>query len=121
VGRPVGELVEVVARQLGGEPSLSRRATRLWVHLAGPTLAAHVTVAGVRDSTVHLVADGPAWAAQARYRSGELVAALAPHAGASGRRLVARVTVRPQARPAVAHPSATRGRARGGADPSENP
>lgn len=96
--RAVGELAEAVARGLGGEPSLSRRAALLWTRLAGPTLAEHVRVAGIRDATVHLVADGPAWAAQARYRSGELLAALAPQAGELGGRLVARVTVQPPAR-----------------------
>jgi predicted nucleic acid-binding Zn ribbon protein len=87
---PVGELAAAVVRGLGAEPGLDRLAADVWAELAGAPLAHHVRVAGVRDGTVHLVADGGVWASRARYRGAELARRLG---GRDGRRLGVRVTV----------------------------
>ena len=109
---------------------LVRRARRLEAlqreaaaHLGLP-LAAHVRVADVREGTLVLVADGPAWAARARFHARPLAAHLGRRFGLRLARTRVRVVPPPPAAPRRGRPplppaarEALLGAARGVRDP----
>ena len=54
-----------------------------WAELVGPDIAAHAEPRSLRDGVLLVVVDQPAWAAQLRYLSADLVAKIAAFAGSS--------------------------------------
>jgi len=63
--RPIGEALAAVARGLGlGDPARAGAAVERWPEVVGPALAAHTEARGLRDGTLTVVVDGPAWATQ---------------------------------------------------------
>ncbi len=114
----------------GGLERLVRRARRLEAlqreaaaHLGLP-LAAHVRVADVREGTLVLLADGPAWAARARFHARSLAAHLGRRFGLRLTRTRVRVVPPPPEAPRRGRPplppaarEALLGAARGVSDP----
>jgi hypothetical protein len=105
--RPIAALLGGAA--LGGVVDDARSGDRVLAALrrALPAdLAAHLSAAHLRDATLIVVADGPAWATRLRFLEPELKAAL----DARTRRVVRRITVRvgpppPPPRPAAPPPA----------------
>lgn len=106
--RPIASLLGSTA--LGGVVEEARSGDRVLAALrrALPAdLAAHLSAAHLRDATLIVVADGPAWATRLRFLEPELKAAL----DARTRRVVRRVTVRvgpPPAAPRAPGPKPSR-------------
>ena len=104
--RPIGALLrvgstlsEVLARARAGDRILAalRRALPA-------DLASHLSAAHLRDATLIVVADGPAWTTRLRFLEPELRAAL----DARTRRVVRRIAVRVGLPPAVPDPPVPR-------------
>ena len=105
--RPIASLLGSTA--LGGVVEEARSGDRVLAALrrALPAdLATHLSAAHLRDATLIVVADGPAWATRLRFLEPELKAAL----DARTRRVVRRVTVRvgPPPRSRRARPARSR-------------
>jgi len=85
--RSVGESLDRVAASLGLDPLLLTR----WAELVGEGVAEHTRPRGLRDGTLLVLVDDPAWATQLRWLEADLVARLGELLGA-GR--VRRIEVR---------------------------
>jgi predicted nucleic acid-binding Zn ribbon protein len=68
----VGESLGRVAASLGVDPALVTR----WAELVGESVAEHTRPRGLRDGTLLVVVDDPAWATQLRWLEADLVARL---------------------------------------------
>jgi predicted nucleic acid-binding Zn ribbon protein len=90
LGTLLGEVVE--------EQGWSARASAAdvvarWPELVGTDIADHCTPAGLRDGTLHLVAESTAWATQLRLLQRQILARLRSGLGESGQDVVRRITV----------------------------
>ena len=109
MGEPVsiGDAAALVGDELGlPQPLVFSRLVEPWPELLRPAIAAHSRVRSVRNGTIEVLVDSPAWASEFRYLESDLVA------GASrlvGEGVVARV------RATVEGPS------NGGREPGANP
>jgi predicted nucleic acid-binding Zn ribbon protein len=80
--RSLQEALTAALRELGlPGPGVTERVDALWQEIVGPVLGAHTAVRSVRDGVCTVVADGPVWATQLRYLTGELVARAAQALG----------------------------------------
>jgi predicted nucleic acid-binding Zn ribbon protein len=64
-----------------------------WPELVGADIADHCTPSGLRDGTLHLVAESTAWATQLRLLQRQILARLRAGLGESGQDVVRRITV----------------------------
>ncbi|HLI01542.1 MAG TPA: DUF721 domain-containing protein [Acidimicrobiales bacterium] len=72
--RPIRESLGAVAHRLGlPDPGVLGRVFTHWEELVGPEVAAHATPRSLRDGTLAVVVDHPAWASSLRMLSGDLV------------------------------------------------
>jgi predicted nucleic acid-binding Zn ribbon protein len=73
--RPVSETLDHLARRLGGpRTSVLSAVFSRWEDLVGADIAAHARPVSLRQGTLVLAVDHPAWATQLRYMTGDLVA-----------------------------------------------
>jgi predicted nucleic acid-binding Zn ribbon protein len=70
--RKVGESLDRVAASLGLDPGLLTR----WPELVGEGVAEHTRPRGLRDGTLVVLVDDPAWATQLRWLEADLVTRL---------------------------------------------
>jgi predicted nucleic acid-binding Zn ribbon protein len=81
--RPIGPVVDRFVRQVGGVPAASLEAIfSHWEDAVGASVAAHTAPLSLRDGTLVVAVDNPAWATQLRLLHGELIGRLAAVAGA---------------------------------------
>jgi predicted nucleic acid-binding Zn ribbon protein len=79
---PLRDAVERVGRELGmGAPDVVATLVARWRDIVGPVIAEHAQVRSVRDGECTIAVDGPAFATQLRYASGDLVARVNDHCG----------------------------------------
>ena len=71
--RRVGESLDRVAASLGLDSSLVTR----WAELVGASVAEHTRPRALRDGTLLVAVDDPAWATQLRWLEADLLARLA--------------------------------------------
>jgi len=72
---PLRDAIAAVGRELGlGSPDVLTTLNARWLEIVGPAIADHAQVRSVRDGECTIVVDGPAWATQLRYGSGDLIA-----------------------------------------------
>jgi hypothetical protein len=90
--RPVADSLAAVTRNLGGAggPALVDLLGR-WPVVVGESLAAHSRPLSLRNGTLTIAADEPAWGAQLRWLEADLLRRLDEACGAG---VVTRVTVR---------------------------
>lgn len=70
----MSESLGAVAARLGlPDPGVLGRVFIHWEELVGPEVAAHATPRSLRDGTLAVVVDHPAWASSLRLLSGDLV------------------------------------------------
>ena len=75
--------LERVARRLGTSPPRVLTAVFSdWERLVGPEIAAHACPTSLRDGALVVVVDQPAWAAQLRFMTGDLMARIRAEADA---------------------------------------
>ena len=70
MGEPVsiGDAAALVGDELGlAEPLVFSRLVEAWPELVGPAIAAHSRVRSVRNGTIEVLVDSPAWASEFRY------------------------------------------------------
>lgn len=73
----LGDGIESVLRDLGAAPKNAIRGLFSdWTDLVGDTLAAHVKPVSLKDGTLTVDVDDPAWAAQLRFVEVEMIARL---------------------------------------------
>lgn len=91
----IGESFDAFLRAHGFQAIKARaEIDRCWAEAAGPEVAAHVRPLSVRDETLLVAVDHPAWAAQLRFLIPDLLARLAELLGSAAPRRI-EVTVRP--------------------------
>ena len=92
--RPVGASLDRVARSMG-VPLATTLSTVFasWPELVGESVAQHATPRTLRDGTLLVVVDEPAWATQLRWLEADLLTRLNDVLGAGS---VARIEVRVQ-------------------------
>lgn len=90
--RPIGESLDAVARNLGGAggPALVDLLRR-WPEVVGHALAAHCRPLTLRNNTLTIAADEPAWGAQLGWLEADLLRRLDQAVGAG---TVTRIAVR---------------------------
>jgi predicted nucleic acid-binding Zn ribbon protein len=90
--RPVADSLDAVARNLGGAggPALVELLRR-WPEVVGEAVAAHSRPLSLRDGTLTIAADEPAWGAQLRWLEADLLGRLEQTLGAGA---VTRIAVR---------------------------
>ena len=90
--RPIADSLPAVARNLGGAggPALIDLLQR-WPEVVGDTVAAHCRPLSLRDGTLTIAADEPAWGAQLRWLEADLLGRLDQTLGAGA---VTRIAVR---------------------------
>jgi len=72
---PLRDAIAAVGRELGlASPEVIETLVAHWRDIVGPAIAEHAQVRSVRDGECTIVVDGPAWATQLRYASGDLIA-----------------------------------------------
>jgi predicted nucleic acid-binding Zn ribbon protein len=82
--RRVGEHLDSATRGLGvPKAGILAVVFSKWAELVGPDIAAHAEPRSLHDGVLLVVVDQPAWAAQLRYLSTDLVAKIAAFAGTS--------------------------------------
>ena len=75
--------LERVARRLGTSPPRVLTAVFSdWERLVGPEIAAHACPTSLRDGALVVVVDQPAWAAQLRFMTSDLMARIRAEADA---------------------------------------
>lgn len=95
--RPIGEALAAVARGLGlGDPARAGAAIERWPEVVGPALAVHSKARGLRDGTLTVVVDAPAWATQIVALEARILERLASAVGDGACRAL-RVRVDPEA------------------------
>jgi predicted nucleic acid-binding Zn ribbon protein len=73
--RPVADSLDGVTRGWGApRAQLVAAVFTHWEHLVGPDIAAHAEPRSLRDGVLVVAADQPAWAAQLRYMTADLLA-----------------------------------------------
>ena len=81
--RPVGDALRRVRRDLGApEPGAFEQLRAVWAELVGAALGDHSRPLGVRDGTLRVAVDDPAWGSQFRYLNDTLLEAVSgrfPH------------------------------------------
>lgn len=120
-GPPGGEELSSVLREVLGQGALRDgvplgRLVRGWGAAVGPDLAAQTSPVGLRQGDLVVAASTPAWAAQVRFLSTELVDRANETLGSDVVRSV-RVVVRPEASKPLGH-SNSRGVVNGPEPPS---
>ena len=91
---PIGEVLEVLCEQMGvAGPDVLGAVFGRWEELVGPTMASHVRPVRLREATLVVSADHPAWATQVRHLAPDILARLAAACppGAAPERLEVRV------------------------------
>jgi predicted nucleic acid-binding Zn ribbon protein len=86
-------LGEVVEEQGWSAQASTAGVIARWPELVGADIADHCTPAGLRDGTLHLVAESTAWATQLRLLQRQILARLRAGLGESGQDVVRRITV----------------------------
>ena len=90
--RPIGPAVDRFVRRFGGVRAATLDAVfSHWEEAVGASVAAHTHPLSLRDGTLVVAVDNPAWATQLRLLHGELVTRLA---GVLGEGAVTRLEVR---------------------------
>lgn len=81
-GTPLGRLLESVLANMDlGARLRQHLAVAAWPEIAGPLVASHTWVEGVRDEVLVVAADTPAWAQELHMRRVDLLARLAAQVG----------------------------------------
>ena len=80
--RRVSDSLDRITRRLGG-PSADTATTVFsrWADLVGADIAAHARPVSLRDATLVLAVDHPAWATQLRYMTADLLGRIEAVAG----------------------------------------
>jgi predicted nucleic acid-binding Zn ribbon protein len=86
-------LGEVVEEQGWSAQASAADVVARWPELVGADIADHCTPAGLRDGTLHVVAESTAWATQLRLLQRQILARLRAGLGESGADVVRRITV----------------------------
>jgi predicted nucleic acid-binding Zn ribbon protein len=86
-------LGEVVEEQGWSAQASAADVMARWPELVGEDIADHCTPAGLRDGTLHLVAESTAWATQLRLLQRQILTRLSGALGESGPTVVRRITV----------------------------
>lgn len=86
-------LGEVVEEQGWSARASAANVVARWPELVGADIADHCTPAGLRDGTLHLVAESTAWATQLRLLQRQILTRLRSALGESGEDVVRRITV----------------------------
>lgn len=84
---------EVVEEQGWTAQASTAEVIARWPELVGSDIADHCTPSGLREGTLHLVAESTAWATQLRLLQRQILARLRAGLGESGQQVVRRVTV----------------------------
>jgi predicted nucleic acid-binding Zn ribbon protein len=71
-----------------------------WEGLVGPDIAAHARPVSLHDGVLVLAVDHPAWAAQLRFMTAELLARIAQTTGSAGTSEVTEIQIRVLGQPA---------------------
>jgi predicted nucleic acid-binding Zn ribbon protein len=72
---PLRDAIAAVGRELGlASPEVIETLVAHWRDIVGPQIAEHAQLRSVRAGECTIVVDGPAWATQLRYASGDLIA-----------------------------------------------
>jgi predicted nucleic acid-binding Zn ribbon protein len=80
--KPISDSLDRVTKRLGTPGSEVLSAVfRRWEDLVGPDIAAHSKPVSLRGGVLVLMVDQPAWAAQLRYMTADLLAKLGEVAG----------------------------------------
>jgi predicted nucleic acid-binding Zn ribbon protein len=86
-------LGEVVEEQGWSAQASAADVGARWPELVGTDIADHCTPAGLRDGTLHVVAESTAWATQLRLLQRQILSRLRAGLGESGADVVRRITV----------------------------
>ena len=86
-------LGEVVEEQGWTAQASTAEVIARWPELVGSDIADHCTPSGLRDGTLHLVAESTAWATQLRLLQRQILSRLQAGLGTSGQDVVRRITV----------------------------
>src|SRR3954451_11837882 len=86
-------LGEVVEEQGWSAQASAANVVARWPELVGSDIADHCTPAGLRDGTLHVVAESTAWATQLRLLQRQILAGLRSALGEPGQDVVRRITV----------------------------
>jgi predicted nucleic acid-binding Zn ribbon protein len=80
---PLSESLEVLSQRMGvAGPDVLGVVFGRWAELVGPSLAAHVRPLRLRERTLVVAADHPAWATQVRHLSADILVRLRDACGA---------------------------------------
>ena len=75
---PLAEVLGVVSERIGvAGPDVLGAVFGRWEELVGPTMASHVRPVRLREATLVVSADHPAWATQVRHLASEILAKVA--------------------------------------------
>jgi predicted nucleic acid-binding Zn ribbon protein len=91
---PLAEVLGVLSERMGvAGPDVLGAVFGRWEDLVGPTMASHVRPLRLRDGTLVVSADHPAWATQVRHLAADILAKVAAACppGAAPDRLEVRV------------------------------
>jgi predicted nucleic acid-binding Zn ribbon protein len=83
---------EVVEEQGWSAQASAADVVARWPELVGADIADHCTPAGLRDGTLHVVAESTAWATQLRLLQRQILSRLRSALGESGQDVVRRIT-----------------------------
>jgi predicted nucleic acid-binding Zn ribbon protein len=86
-------LGEVVEEQGWSAQASAADVVARWPELVGADIADHCTPAGLRDGTLHVIAESTAWATQLRLLQRQILTRLRAGLGESGADVVRRITV----------------------------
>ena len=106
--KKLSELLDRTTKRLGGPSSgTSSTVFSRWEQVVGPEIAGHARPVSVRDGTLVLAVDHPAWATQLRYMTSELLTRISE---ASGTTEVCDIQIRVAGDPRPRSPGRTTGR-----------
>jgi predicted nucleic acid-binding Zn ribbon protein len=99
--RRISELLDRTTRRFGAHSSRVTSAVIAgWEGLVGPDIAGHARPVSLRDGVLVLAVDHPAWAAQLRFMTAELLARIEEMTGSEGSCEVAEIQIRVVGQPA---------------------
>ena len=82
--RSIGEFLDRTSARLGGPSSSTASSVfRRWEAIVGADIAAHAKPVSLHDRVLVLAVDQPAWAAQLRFMTTDLLARIADATGGS--------------------------------------
>ena len=109
--RKISELLDRTTRRFGAPSSRVTSALIAgWDGLVGPDIAAHARPVSLHDGVLVLAVDHPAWAAQLRFMTADLLARIAEMTGSESSSEVSEIHIRVVGQPTSSDRSQKRGK-----------